>query len=131
LFPADWAVIYDLDSLYSGGTTGAGTSIAIVGRSNINLSDVAAFRTISGLPANNPTVILVGADPGLVGGDQDESTLDVEWTGAVAQAATVKFVVGDSTATTDGVDLSAQYIVNHATAPVVSTSFGRLRRSGL
>jgi subtilase family serine protease len=33
-------------------------------------------------------------------------------------------VVGDSTATTDGVDLSAQYIVNHAAAPVVSTSYG-------
>ena len=57
-------------------------------------------------------------------GDQDESTLDVEWSGAVAPAATVKFVVGSSTQTTDGVDLSAQYVVNHATAPVVSTSYG-------
>jgi subtilase family serine protease len=124
LFPADWATIYDLNPLYSAGTTGAGTSIAIVGRSNINVSDVAAFRTASGLPANNPTVILAGANPGLVKGDQDEATLDVEWSGAVAPAATVKFVVGDSTATTDGVDLSAQYIVNHAAAPVVSTSYG-------
>ena len=42
----------------------------------------------------------------------------------MAPAATVKFVVGASTQTTDGVDLSAQYIVNHATAPVVSTSYG-------
>jgi subtilase family serine protease len=124
LFPADWATIYDLNPLYSAGTTGVGTSIAIVGRSNINLSDVAAFRTASGLPANNPTVILAGANPGLVAGDQDESTLDVEWSGAVAPAATVKFVAGDSTATTDGVDLSAQYIVNHVAAPVVSTSYG-------
>jgi len=95
-----------------------------VGRSNINVSDVTAFRSASGLTANNPTVILVGANPGLVSGDQDESTLDVEWSGAVAPAAAVKFVVGDSTATTDGVDLSAQYVVNHETAPVVSTSYG-------
>jgi subtilase family serine protease len=124
LFPADWATIYDLNSLYSAGTKGTGTSIAIVGRSNINLSDVAQFRSTSGLTANNPTVILVGANPGLVSGDQDESTLDVEWSGAVAPAATVKFVVGASTQITDGVDLSAQYIVNHATAPVVSTSYG-------
>jgi hypothetical protein len=50
--------------------------------------------------------------------------LDVEWSGAVAPAAKVKFVVGASTATSDGVDLSAQYIVNHALAPVVSTSYG-------
>jgi subtilase family serine protease len=124
LYPADWATIYDLNSLYSAGTTGAGTSIAIVGRSNINVSDVAAFRTASGLPANSPAVILAGANPGLVAGDQDESTLDVEWSGAVAPAAAVKFVTGKSTATTDGVDLSAQYVVNHATATVVSTSYG-------
>ena len=124
LFPADWATIYDLNSLYNAGTAGTGTSIAIVGRSNINVSDVAAFRATSGLTANAPAVILVGANPGLVKGDQDESTLDVEWSGAIAPAAAVKFVVGDSTATTDGVDLSAEYIVNHATAPVVSTSYG-------
>src|ERR1019366_275667 len=49
LFPADWATIYDLNSLYSAGTTGTGSSIAIVGRSNINISDVTAFRTASGL----------------------------------------------------------------------------------
>lgn len=124
LFPADWATIYDLNSLYSAGKNGTGSSIAIVGRSNINASDVASFRSASGLPANQPTVILVSTNPGLVSGDQDESTLDVEWSGATAPGAAVKFVVGASTATTDGVDLSAQYIVNHATAQMMSTSYG-------
>jgi len=124
LFPADWATIYDLNSLYGAGTEGAGVSIAIAGRSNIDLSDVSAFRAIAGLAANNPTVILAGADPGLVAGDQDEATLDVEWSGAVARAAAVELVAGASTTTTDGVDLAAQYIVNHALAQVVSTSYG-------
>ena len=124
LFPADWAAIYDLNPLYHAGTNGAGTSIAIVGRSNINVADISAFRAASGLPARNPTVILVSTNPGLVSGDQDESTLDVEWAGAVAPSATVKFVVGASTSTTDGIDLSAQYVVNHATATVMSTSYG-------
>jgi pseudomonalisin len=124
LFPADWAAIYDVNPLYKAGTTGAGSSIAIVGRSNINLADVSEFRANSALQANNPTVILVNTNPGLVAGDQDESTLDVEWSGAVAPAATLKFVVAASTATTDGIDLSAQYIVNHATAQVMSTSYG-------
>ena len=36
----------------------------------------------------------------------------------------MKFVVSASTATTDGIDLAAQYIVNHATAQVMSTSYG-------
>jgi len=124
LFPADWATVYDVNPLYKAGTTGAGSSIAIVGRSNINLADVSQFRANSALPANNPSVILVNTNPGLVSGDQDESTLDVEWSGAVAPAATVKFVVAASSATTDGIDLSAQYIVNHATAKVMSTSYG-------
>ena len=124
LFPADYATIYDLNPQYAAGKNGNGASIAIVGRSNINLSDVSNFRSYSALPANQPAVIFEGANPGLVSGDQDESTLDVEWSGAVASGAAVKFVVGASTATTDGVDLSAQYIVNHKIASVMSTSYG-------
>ena len=124
LFPADYATIYNLNPLYAAGKNGSGASIAIVGRSNINLSDVSSFRSTSGLIANQPTVILDGANPGLVSGDQDESTLDVEWSGAVAPGAAVKFVVAASTSTSDGVDLSAQYIVNNKTATVMSTSYG-------
>jgi pseudomonalisin len=124
IFPADYATIYDLNPQYTAGHTGTGVSIAIVGRSNINLSDVSSFRSGSSLSANQPTVILEGANPGLVAGDQDESTLDVEWSGAVAPGAAVKFVVGASTSATDGVDLSAQYIVNNKTATVMSTSYG-------
>lgn len=124
LFPADWATIYDLNPLYAVGMSGAGISIAVAGRSNINVSDVAAFRAGAGLGVNNPTVIVPGTNPGLVSGDQDESTLDVEWSGAIAPEASVKFVVEASTAATDGVDLAATYIVNHALAPVVSVSYG-------
>jgi pseudomonalisin len=124
IFPADYATIYDLNPQYTAGLTGTGVSLAIVGRSNINLSDVSSFRSGSSLSANQPTVILEGANPGLVSGDQDESTLDVEWSGAIAPGAAVKFVVGASTSTTDGVDLSAQYIVNNKTATVMSTSYG-------
>ena len=124
LFPADWATLYNLNPLYAAGTSGSGASIAIVGRSNIHLADVASFLTAAGLPANAPSITLVGADPGLVSGDQAESTLDVEWSGAIAPAASVRFVIGASTATTDGIDLSAQYVVNHAVGQVVSTSYG-------
>jgi subtilase family serine protease len=124
IFPADFAAIYDLNSIYNSGTNGTGTAIAIAGRSNINVSDVAAFRSLSGLPQAAPQVTLAGTDPGLVTADQDESTLDVEWSGAVAPEAAVKLVIAASTATTDGVDLAAQYIVNHATAPVVVAGYG-------
>ena len=124
VFPADFAAIYDLGPLYDSGTTGAGVSIAIAGRSNINLSDVAMFRSAASLAENVPTVVTPETDPGLVANDQQESTLDVEWSGATAPAAAVTLVAEPSTATTDGVDLAAAYIVNHAVASVVSVSYG-------
>lgn len=124
LFPADFAAIYNLNPLLSAGTSGSGVSIAIAARSNIKLSDVASFRSLSGLAVNTPSVVLAGTNPGLVAGDQQESTLDVEWAGAVAPQVAVKLVVAASTGSTDGVDLAAQYIVNHAIAPVVSVSYG-------
>ncbi len=125
LAPADFASIYDVAALYSSGITGSGQTLAIVGRTNINLSDVTSFRSQFGLPANNPQVIVNGTNPGIVSTDEEtEADLDVEWSGAVAEMATVKFVVSASTNTTDGVDLSAQYIVSNNLAPVVSVSFG-------
>jgi len=120
--PADFAKIYNIPT----GADGTGQSIAIVGRSNINIQDVRDFRTMFGLPANDPVIILNGADPGLVSGDEGEADLDVEWSGAVAPKATIKFVVSESELTdaVDGVDASAVYIVDNNVAPVMSESFG-------
>ncbi len=120
--PADFAKIYNIPA----GADGTGQSIAIVGRSNINIQDVRDFRTMFGLPANDPVIILNGADPGLVSGDEGEADLDVEWSGAVAPGATIKFVVSESEQTdgVDGVDASAVYIVDNNIAPVMSESFG-------
>ncbi|MBS1867280.1 MAG: Ig-like domain repeat protein, partial [Acidobacteria bacterium] len=88
--------------------------------------DVRDFRTMFGLPANDPVIILNGADPGLVSGDEGEADLDVEWSGAVAPKATIKFVVSESEQTDaiDGVDASAMFIVDNNIAPVMSESFG-------
>jgi pseudomonalisin len=125
LAPTDFATIYGLVPLYQAAISGSGQSVAIVARSNINLSDVRQFRAFFGLPANDPQIILNGADPGIwSSGEETEADLDVEWSGAVAKSATIRFVVSKSTNSTDGVDLSAQYIVNHNLAPVMSTSFG-------
>jgi pseudomonalisin len=125
LSPADFATIYDANSLYNQAYDGSGETIAIAGRADISLPDVRSFRSKFGLPAKDPVVVLAGADPGSSsGGDVDESMLDVEWSGAVAKKATINFVTSASTATSDGVFLSAQYIVNHNLAPVMSVSYG-------
>ena len=54
LSPADYATIYDISSLYHQAYDGAGETIAIVGRSDISLSDVRSFRSTFGLPAKDP-----------------------------------------------------------------------------
>jgi hypothetical protein len=130
LAPSDFSKIYNATALYQAGIDGRGQSIAIVGRSNINLSDIEIFRIAFGLPMNNPTIIVDGPDPGnLFWGEEAEADLDVEWAGAIAPAANIKFVVSSSTNTTDGVDLSAIYIVDNNLAPVMSTSFGMCESS--
>ncbi|WP_041598080.1 Ig-like domain repeat protein [Granulicella tundricola] len=129
LAPGDFAKIYNTSSIVANGNNGTGVSIAIVGRSDISLSDVETFRTLFKLPYNDPTFINANADPGVVVGDDEEAILDVEWSGAVAPMAQIKYVIGGSTATTDGVDISAAYIVDNKIAPIMSLSFGECEQA--
>jgi hypothetical protein len=132
--PADFATIYNIPSTIAGAAPGTGQSIAVVGQSNINIQDVRDFRSMFGLPAYTTAmeqnmIILNGPDPGLVPGDEGESDLDVEWAGAVAPAAQILFVVSQTTDSnpsqvTQGVDLSALYIIDNNLAPVLSESYG-------
>jgi hypothetical protein len=129
LAPGDYAKIYDLNSLYQGGANGSGQTIAIVARSKVELTDVETFRSIFGLPASDPTMIVNGADPGFTfSGDSLEASLDVEWAGAVAPSASIDLVVSASTLTTDGVDLSSAYIVDNNLAPIMTVSFGECEK---
>ncbi len=125
LGPADFARIYDLEPLYAQGIDGTGRKIAIVGRSQIDVADVRSFRSRFALPPHDPEIVVNGDDPGFWDkSEEQEADLDVEWSGAVAPGAAVTFVISHSTDTTDGVDLSAQYIVDQNLADVMSTSFG-------
>jgi subtilase family serine protease len=128
LAPADFAKIYNVQPLYDAGINGTGQSIAIFVRSQIDVQNVRYFRTILGLPANDPEIILNGDDPGQTQQDMPEALLDVTWSGAVAPMAHIKFVVSNSNFA-DGIDASAAYIVDHNLAPVMSTSYGSCEQS--
>src|SRR5262249_53562901 len=129
--PFDFATIYDLKALWNLNFDGTGQTIAVAGRTNIKLSDIATFRSTFGLPANAPQVIVNGTNPGIVSSDEEtEADLDVEWAGGVAKGATVNFVVSKSTNSTEGVDLSNQYIVNNNVGSVASASFGFCEAQG-
>jgi subtilase family serine protease len=118
LQPNDFATIYDLNPLYTAGINGTGQRIAVMGQTDIVMADIATFRTLAGLPANNPQVVLAGADPGTSQSDLAEADLDLEWSGAVARNATIIYV--NSSNAFD----SMIYAVDHNLAPVISISYG-------
>lgn len=123
--PADVATIYDVNSAYQSGYDGTGVTIAIMGQSAIAASDIEAFESAAGLPVKDPTMILVpgsGASAAY-SGDESESDLDVEYSGAVAKGATIDFVyTGDSP--NDDVFDSLQYAIDNRIGSVVSISYG-------
>jgi len=111
-----------LDALQASGVNGSGESIAIPARSNVNLADVAAFRSTFGLTAQPLQVRLNGADPGLAD-DQAEATLAASWAGAAAPSAQILLVPAASTSATDGVDLALAAIVDQALAHTVEIGY--------
>ena len=125
LGPADFGVIYNVQPVYNAGIFGTNVTIAVVGRSNINLSDIQEFRQVFGLAGNDPQVVLNGPDPGDLGdGEEVEAVLDASWSGAIAQNANVRFVVSASTNSTDGVTLSEVFIIDNDLGDVMTESFG-------
>jgi uncharacterized protein (TIGR03437 family) len=117
--PGDLAIIYDVSPIYQAGYTGTGQTIAVMGRSQIQMSDITAFQSVFGVPHNLPKVILVpgATDPGLVSGDEGESDLDVEYAGGMAPDAQVLFVYSPE------VLESLAWSIDQQLAPVISYSY--------
>ena len=127
--PADFATIYNVLPLWNAATPidGTGQSVAVVGVSNINLQDVADFRTLFGLSTGGtavPQVIIDGADPGIVPNAETEALLDTEWSGAVAKGAQIHLVIAADTDIADGLVLAMFHVVDNNSDPALSVSFG-------
>lgn len=125
--PYDFAAIYNLTPLWNAGITGKGQTIAISAVTDVNASDITAFRKSFGLTGFTGTIKLVhnGSDPGIVQSALVENTLDTEWSGAAAPDAVIAVVVSASTSSTFGGILSDSYIVdNPSLATIMSASYG-------
>jgi uncharacterized protein (TIGR03437 family) len=121
LAPGDLAIIYNLLPVYSKQVTGSGESIAVIGQSNVQLSDINTFRSTFALSVNPPTRVLVpgSTDPGTTSSDDEqESDLDLEWAGGIAYDATVLFVYSTDVGT------SVTYAIDQDLAPVITMSYG-------
>jgi subtilase family serine protease len=122
--PGDIATAYDTKPLTSGGSNGAGQSIAIMGQSSVVLGDIEAFQTASGLTKNDPELVLMpgSGNSQVFTGDESESDLDLEWSGAIAPGAHIVFVYTGSNANF-GVFDAVQYAVDEKIAPIISISY--------
>ena len=126
LAPEDFATIYDVKALYGAGFDGTGEKIAVVGDSDITMSNLETFRSLSGLPANDPTKVLVpnsGTATVPSTGEQVEAYLDLEWSGAVAKNASIVYVYVGNNPNYSVWD-ALQYAIDNKVAPVISISFG-------
>jgi hypothetical protein len=127
LGPYDIATIYNVNPLWSSSSPvdGTGQTIAISGETDINPQDWTAFWNMFGVstPKGKLNIIVNGPDPGFQG-DESEADIDTQWSSAIAKGATIDYVESESTETTLGVDLSAEYIVDNNLAPVMSESYG-------
>ena len=124
--PGDIATVYDVKPLYSASVNGAGQSITLVGQSAIAVSDVEAFESAAGLTVKDPTQLMVpnsGNSTVQANGDEAESDLDVEWSGAMAPGATINFVYTGSNPNYGAFD-SIQYAIDEKIGTIISVSYG-------
>jgi hypothetical protein len=147
--PYDFATIYNVLPLWNASTPidGTGQTIAIAGTSDINPSDIKAFRTDFGLPTSNtantpirisgnsqPLTVCTSTSSSASCGINDlvENSLDVEWSGSVAKNAQIILVASyPASASDDNLYDSESYIVNHkiannntTVAPIMNVSYG-------
>jgi subtilase family serine protease len=132
VFPADFALIYNLNGV-TGGINGAHQTIAIIGRSGVCPFDIINFASAAAITANIPSTITPGTAPpppvcsGAASKDQSEATLDVTRSGSIAQGAGLDLVISASTATADGIQIATEYVVDNplpGVPHIMSISFG-------
>ena len=124
LSPGDFATIYNLTPLYAAGLDGTGQKIAVVGQTQIDVTDVDAFRAAAFLPPTNLQLVSVDGTTGFSSGDEVEADLDVEWSGGVAKNAAILYVYTGSNSTTSNVFDAMEFAIDQNLAPVISTSYG-------
>ncbi|HLX22452.1 MAG TPA: S53 family peptidase [Usitatibacter sp.] len=137
VWPSDFGAIYDLNPAYQQGLNGAGQTIALVGRSSINVADIEIFQQRAGQQVKDPVIIVPpdGIDPGppvstygddAVSADQQEAMIDVSRATTVAPGATINLVISKNSSTQSGVTIAAEYVIDATpvAARILSISFG-------
>jgi len=134
--PGDLATIYNLNPLFSAGTSGQGQTIVVIEDTNVfSTSDWTTFRSTFGLssftagsftqihppPPSGPNNC---SNPG-VNGDDGEAILDAEYASAAAPSAAIELASCSNTFSTFGGLIALQNLLNGSAPPaIVSISYG-------
>ncbi|MFZ0481179.1 MAG: choice-of-anchor D domain-containing protein [Terriglobales bacterium] len=135
--PGDMATIYNLNPLFSAGTSGQGQTIVVIEDTDVySTSDWTTFRSTFGLSSYTsgsftqvhpapPSGSNNCSDPGVNGAD-GEAILDAEYSSAAAPSAAIELASCSDTETTFGGLLALQNLLNESSTPpaLVSISYG-------
>ena len=134
--PSEVQTAYGLNAVYGAGLNGAGQTIVIVdayGSSTI-AQDAELFSQIYGLPDLTPANFQIVKAPGITHNPKGvqrswdfETTLDVEWSHAIAPGANIALVLAtDHSSLDEGIN----YAVVHHLGNVISNSWGNFESLG-
>jgi len=133
--PADLATIYNLNPLFSAGTTGSGQTVVVVEDTNMTPADFTSFRSVFGLSGYTSGKLEIVhpastgsnncSNPG-INGDSVEAALDAEWSSAAAPNATIEMISCASSYPTFGGLIAIQNQLNSSATPpaIMSMSYG-------
>jgi subtilase family serine protease len=123
--PGDIYTSYNVQPLLSASVTGTGQSITLVGQSAIQVSDIENFENAAGLAVKDPQQYLVpnSGTSTVFAGDESESDIDLEWSGAMAPGATINFVYTGNSSNYSAFD-SISYAIDENIGTIISSSYG-------
>ncbi|URZ05354.1 S53 family peptidase [Clostridium felsineum] len=122
LNPSDLIKHYDVQPLYDNGASGKNESIGIVTLAEFNTNDAYSFWQKEGIKAKPNRIKVTDVDGGSGTDGADETTLDVEQSGALAPNAKMNVYVGPNT-DPGFVDAFAK-VINENKCHQVSASWG-------
>jgi subtilase family serine protease len=130
--PADFATIYNLNPLFTAGTTGAGETVVVIEDTAIkNASDVSTFRAAFGLSGYTGTFTQITATGTAAhctasgaNGAEGEAALDAEWAGTTAPDAAIELAECKDTTVFGGLLALENLLAETTPPPIVSISYG-------
>lgn len=94
LYPRDLIEHYNVQPLYDNGNTGKGQTIGIISLSEFNPEDAFTFWNNIGINSKKDRIGVIQIDGGSSWDGYDETTLDVQQSGALAPDAQIKVFIG-------------------------------------